>query len=46
MTEQPKDDEKTELEELNDDGIGGTLGEDSTFNVEEDDKAAEERDDV
>lgn len=42
MTEQPKDTQNTEntdLEELNSEGVGGTIGEDSSFEPEEDENA-------
>lgn len=42
MTEQPKGDQTTDIEELNEDGVGGTAGKDSSFEPEEDDKGAED----
>lgn len=41
MSEQPKGDQNTDIEELNEDGVGGTVGKDSSFEPEEDDKGAE-----
>jgi len=43
MSEQPKD-QNTDLDELNEQGVGGTVGKDSSFEPEEDDKAAEKSD--
>lgn len=43
MSEQPKNgnENDTDIEELNEDGVGGTVGKDSSFEPEEDDKGAE-----
>ena len=43
MSEQPQDrnDQNTDLDELNDQGVGGTVGEDSSFEPEEDETSAE-----
>lgn len=43
MSEQPKEDRNTDtdIDELNEDGVGGTTGKDSSFEPEEDDKGAE-----
>lgn len=41
MSEQPQGEENTDLEELNDDGAGATVGEESSFEPEEDEPTAE-----
>lgn len=41
MSQQPQDDQNTDLAELNEDGVGGTTGKDSSFEPEEDEKAAQ-----
>lgn len=41
VSEQPKGEQNTDIEELNEDGVGGTVGKDSSFEPEEDDKGAE-----
>lgn len=40
MSEQPQD-QNTDLDELNEQGAGATVGEDSSFEPEEDEKATE-----
>jgi len=40
MSEQPQD-QNTDLDELNDAGVGGTVGKDSSFEPEEDEKGAD-----
>ncbi|WP_261795866.1 hypothetical protein [Mobilicoccus massiliensis] len=42
MSNQSRDDENTTLDELNEDGAGGTVGEDSAFEPEEDEEVESE----